>query len=57
MKKKVLTRLIVFTCIIGAIALFLFPEPESNFLAYLGTIILFTIIIIILSKIKLKKKN
>jgi len=45
----------IIFCIIGAITLFLFPEPESNFLAYLGTALFFVIIIIKLFRIKSKK--
>jgi len=33
--------LIPLIIIIGLISLFLFPEPETNFLAYLGTALFF----------------
>jgi len=56
MEKKVLTKWIILVCVLGGIVLFLFPEPESNFLAYLGTALLFVLIIIKLSRIKSKKK-
>jgi len=57
MKKKILNRFVIAVCIIGVITLFLFPEPESNFLTYLGTILFFIIIIISLLGIKSKKKK
>jgi len=40
--------------ILGFIVLFFFPNPESNFLAYLGTALFFLILIIIL--IRKRKK-
>lgn len=57
MKKERQTTGIIAVCIIGVITLFFFPEPESNFLAYLGTALFFVIIIIILLRIKSKKKK
>lgn len=57
MKKEILNQWILAVCIIGVIILFLFPEPESNFLVYLGTILFFVIIIISLIRIKSKKKK
>ncbi|MBU1129556.1 MAG: hypothetical protein KJ949_02925 [Nanoarchaeota archaeon] len=57
MKKERQTTLIIAVCIMGVITLFSFPEPESNFLAYLGTALFFAIVIIILFRIKSKKKK
>jgi|AntAceMinimDraft_18_1070375.scaffolds.fasta_scaffold14365_7 positive regulator of sigma E activity len=55
MKFNYLTPLIIF---IGVAVLFSFPEPETNFLAYIGTALIF-IILTIFSIIweKRKKKN
>jgi len=56
MKSNYLTSLIIF---IGIMVLFFFPEPETNFLAYLGTALIFimlTIFSIIWKKRKKKKK-
>ena len=41
---------------IGLIVLFLFPEPQTNFLAYIGTALFFVIIIVLLA-IKSRKKG
>jgi hypothetical protein len=42
--------------IVGLGVLFFFPSPQSNFPAYVGTALLFIIIIIILFKQKNSKK-
>jgi hypothetical protein len=41
--------------LIGVLVLFFFPEPENNFLAYIGTALCFIILTILLI-IKQKKK-
>jgi len=51
-----LSYLIPIIVIIGLIVLFFFPEPETNFLAYIGTA-LFFIIITVLLIIKSRKKR
>jgi len=43
MKFNYLTLLIIF---IGIAVLFFFPEPETNFLAYVGTALIFIILTI-----------
>ncbi len=56
MKSDYLTPLII---LIGIAVLFFFPEPETNFLAYLGTALIFitlTIFSIIWEKRKKKKE-
>jgi membrane protein DedA with SNARE-associated domain len=56
MKSNYLTSL---TILIGIAVLFFFPEPETNFLAYLGTALIFitlTIFLIIWKKRRKKKK-
>jgi hypothetical protein len=40
--------LIPVVIIIGVVTLFFFPEPESNFLAYLGTALFFIILTMVL---------
>jgi len=45
MKQK---NLIPFVVIIGMIILYFFPEPEENFLVYLGIILFFIFVIIFL---------
>jgi len=40
--------LIPLVIIIGITVLFLFPEPETNFLAYIGTALVFMILTIFL---------
>ena len=57
MKFNYLTPLIIF---IGIAVLFFFPEPETNFLAYIGTALIFimlTIFSIIWKKRKKKNKS
>ncbi len=51
-----INNLIPIIIIIGITTLFFFPEPETNFLAYLGTALFFIIIIIFILK-KSKKKQ
>jgi len=41
--------------IVGIVALFFFPEPETNFLAYVGTALIFIILTIL--SIIWKKRN
>ena len=53
MKFKHLTPLII---LIGIAVLFFFPEPETNFLAYIGTALIF-IMLIIFSIIWEKRKK
>jgi hypothetical protein len=48
--------LIPIVLIIGLIVLFFFPEPETNFLAYVGTA-LFLVIILVLLIIKSRRKK
>jgi hypothetical protein len=48
--------LIPIVIIIGIVTLFFFPEPETNFLAYLGTALFFIILIIFLIIWNKKKK-
>jgi len=43
MKSNYITPLII---LIGITVLFFFPEPETNFLAYLGTALIFIILTI-----------
>jgi len=50
MTKKKVRYLIPITIFIGLAVLFSFPEPESNFLAYVGTALFFIILVIFLSK-------
>jgi hypothetical protein len=54
MSKKRIKRetLIPIIILIGLLTLFLFPKPQSNFLLYILTIIIFTILIIYLTKKK-----
>lgn len=48
-------NLVLVTAIIGVIVLFFFPSPEENFITYLGTILLFGLVIFILIKFKYNK--
>ena len=43
--------------IVGLAVLFFFPEPESNFLAYMGTALFFIALIVVLIIWKRRKKN
>ena len=47
---------ILVVLIIGFIVLFFFPEPETNFLAYVGTALFFVIIVVLLI-IKSRRKK
>ncbi len=44
--------LIPILILIGLVVLFFFPEPETNFLLYIGTALFFIILIAFLSKNK-----
>jgi len=48
--------LIPIVIVIGLIVLFFFPEPETNFLAYVGTALLFIALIIFLIVWQKRKK-
>ena len=48
--------LIIAVIAIGLATLFFFPEPETNFIAYLGTALFFAIITIALIVWKIRKK-
>jgi len=43
-----INHLIPVVIIIGVVILFFFPEPESNFRAYLGTALFFVILVVFL---------
>jgi len=47
--------LILCVALLGLFILFIFPEPETNFLAYVATALMFIIIITLLIKKKNKK--
>ncbi len=42
-------QLILIVILIGIVTLLFFPEPESNFLAYLGTAAFFVMVIVALA--------
>ena len=48
--------LIPIVIILGLITLFFFPEPETNFFAYVGTALFFIIVVIFLI-IKSRRKK
>jgi len=48
--------LIPIVIVIGLIVLFFFPEPETNFLAYVGTALLFIALTIFLIVWQKRKK-
>ena len=52
-----LNYLIPTIIIIGLMVLFFFPEPETNFFAYVGTALFFIVLTIFLIIIKIWKKN
>jgi L-asparagine transporter-like permease len=57
MNLSYLTPLIIF---IGVAVLFFFPEPETNFIVYIGTALIFimlTIFVIIWKKNRVKRKE
>ncbi|MBS3073591.1 hypothetical protein J4465_02240 [Candidatus Pacearchaeota archaeon] len=56
-KSKKINYWIPIVIIIGLLTLFFFPEPETNFLAYVGTALFFILIIIFLSRKTKKKKG
>ncbi len=41
----------IISLVVGLIALFFFPEPETNFMVYLATAVFFIILTIILFKL------
>jgi len=49
-KNKKYGYLILFVAFLGLFTLFIFPEPETNFLAYVATAVLFGVIIVLLIK-------
>jgi len=51
-----LNYFIPIIAIIGIIVLFFFPEPETNFLVYVGTILFFIAIIVLLIRRARRKK-
>jgi protein-S-isoprenylcysteine O-methyltransferase Ste14 len=53
---RVKARLISIVILIGIVVLFFFPSPESNFLAYAGTVLFFVLLIVFLLKWHRKKK-
>jgi len=53
MKKQDLIPIFI---ILGLVILFFFPNPETNFLAYLGTALFFIILITFLSTKSKKRK-
>ena len=52
-----LNYLIPVIVIIGVTVLFFFPEPETNFLAYVGTALLFIVLTIFLIVWQKRKKG
>lgn len=48
---------IPFIIVIGLIVLFFFPEPETNFLAYLGTALFFIMLVILLIILEKRKRR
>jgi len=46
----------ILSLIVGLVVLFLFPEPQTNFIAYLVTAIFFIVLTIVLFK-KYKKRE
>ena len=49
LSKKRNRYLIPIVIILGLMALFFFPSPEENFLAYMGTALFFVIVVLFLS--------
>jgi len=49
--------IILITIFVGVLILFIFPEPEENFLAYFGTFMFFVILTLILIKTRKKNRN
>jgi len=54
-KKTKYEHLIVFFILLGLFTLFIFPEPETKFLAYVATAGVFILIIVLLIKRKNKE--
>jgi hypothetical protein len=50
-----INNLIPIIILLGVAVLFFFPNPESNFFAYLGTALFFVILIVFLFKLKRRK--
>jgi len=48
--------LIPIIIIVGLITLFLFPSPENNFFAYIGTALFFIIVVVFLINKSKRKK-
>jgi len=46
---------IAFVAFLGLLTLFFFPEPETNFPAYVATALIFILVIVLLIKRKNKK--
>jgi hypothetical protein len=57
MQKKKLIYLIPIVILIGIVALFFFPEPETNFFAYLGTALFFVILTVFLIVLNRRMKK
>jgi len=47
---------IIITIVVGILVLLFFPSPETNFPAYVGTALVFVIIIFLLIRSNKKKK-
>jgi hypothetical protein len=54
--KMKINPLISIVVVIGVVTLFFFPEPESNFFAYLGTALFFWGLIVVLVNWRKRKK-
>ncbi len=54
MKYLKLKHLIIIVAILGFFVLLFFPEPQTNFLAYLITALFFVVVIVIMVKLKNK---
>jgi len=53
---KINKNIIILLAILGFLILFFFPEPETNFLVYIATMLFFVFLIVFLI-IKSKQKN
>jgi uncharacterized membrane protein YbhN (UPF0104 family) len=49
-KNKKYEYLIFFVAFLGILTLFFFPEPQTNFIYYVATAVLFGVIIVLLIK-------
>ncbi len=47
--------LLPLVIVLGIIILFFFPEPETNFIAYIGTMLFFIVLIVLLLVWKKKR--